>query len=85
MFIKILDFIKQFYYTKTDHFDKDKAAPTADDSNFFEFYSQAKALLDLLDSYSGDTDPLTVRNENKLLEAILFLMQRDLLTDLPLA
>lgn len=76
IFIKILDYIKQFYY---------KATATADESNFFEFYSQAKALLDLLDSYSGDIDPITVNNENQLLQSILYLLQRDLLTSLPLS
>ena len=68
--------MKHFYF---------ESPATADESNFFEFYSKAKALLDLLDSYSGQTDPITVKNENKLLESIIFLLQRDLLTQLPLS
>ena len=63
----------------------DHAAPTAADSRFFEFYSSARALLDLLDSYSGEVDPISVNNERKLLEAVFFLIQRDLLVELPLA
>ena len=78
--MSIIGYIKKFY-TQSD--DEDKAK-TASASQFFEFYTGAKAMLDLLHSYST-TDPIMVMNETRLLEAVSFMTQNNLLDQFPLA